>query len=492
MIPDTNQIIEKFILGELKGKELDDFQIKLKDSPEFSLEVQINQDIASSILEKDIMDIRANLQNICSNLKNKPTEHTFFDFSQNLSINSNQDSFSTDISTTESSLQQIHLETHLKCVTERIHQISSRTDQTQETIFTNQINDFIFEEEIKDSILEKDVMELRSNIKEIISQGFINFSDFEIDQYLSNELPEDQMREIGMLVENNKMMANRIKLQNEIDFAINETDIFSLRNFLSEIIIEEQQISFEEIKRIDDYLLEYLNETDRLEFDSLMEENIKLKNETILYAEINDAIRETDVLKLRATLSEIAEENKQSTKIRKFIPDNIQNKHLRYVGVAASAAAIISAGFFTLTQEKNTSESIFKQAYHPYEAIGLIRSAPISSPSFKGIDLYNERKYDAAIAQFDIVLKENNEHPMCNFYTGLCYMEKSNFEKAIISFQKVITEKDNLFTEQAEWYTALSLLKTNEKKNAYAILNQIVEYKGYYSKNAKELLKKLK
>jgi len=71
-------------------------------------------------------------------------------------------------------------------------------------------------------------------------------------------------------------------------------------------------------------------------------------------------------------------------------------------------------------------------------------------------------------------------------------MEKSDFEKAIVSFQKVISEKDNLFTEQAEWYTALSLLKTNEKKNAYAILNQIVDYKGYYSKNAKGLLKKLK
>jgi hypothetical protein len=492
MIPDSNQLIEKFILGELVGKELDDFQIKLKDSAEFARKVIINQEIASSILEQDVMDLRANLQDICSNLKNNPNEQTFFDFTQNLSINSDQNTFFTDISITENSLQQIHLETHLKCVTERVHQISSRTDQTQETILTNQINDFIFEEEIKDSILEKDVIELRNNLKEIISQGFINFSDFEIDQYLSNELPEDQMLEIGMLVGNNKKMANRIKLHNEIDSAINETDIFSLRNSLSEIIIEEQQISYKEIKRIDDYLLEYLNETDRLEFDSLMVENIKLKNETILHSEINNAIRETDVLNLRATLSEIVGENKQSTKIRKFIPDNIQNKHLRYVGVAASAAAIISTGLFTLTQEKTTSESIFKQEYHPYEATGLLRSAPISSPSFKGIELYNERKYDAAIAQFDIVLKENKEHPMCNFYTGLCYMEKSDFEKAIVSFQKVISEKDNLFTEQAEWYTALSLLKTNEKKNAYAILNQIVDYKGYYSKNAKGLLKKLK
>ena len=98
----------------------------------------------------------------------------------------------------------------------------------------------------------------------------------------------------------------------------------------------------------------------------------------------------------------------------------------------------------------------------------------------------------SSIAQFSITLKENTEHPMCNFYTGLCYLEKNNFDNAIMSFQKVIDEKDNLFTEQAEWYMALCFLKTNETKNAFTILNRIVETKGYYQKNAKELLKKMK
>jgi hypothetical protein len=492
MIPETDYNIEKFILGELDKNELDDFYLKMKNSTEFSFEVKLNQEITNSIFEQDIMDLRSNLRDICSSQKNVDTEHILFDFAQNLSVISIQNEFSHDISTTENSLQQIHLETHLKCLSERIHQISSKTSSSQETILSNQISDFIFEEEIKEAILEKEVIELRKNLMEIVSQGHFNFTDFEIDQYRSNELTQSQMQDMNVLFENNKMMAKQLKLHEEIDFAINEKDIFTLRNSLTGIIDNEQQISYSEIKRIDEYLLNYLNEKDRTDFELMLEDNNKLKNETLLNSEINNASIEKDVIRLRSTLSEIISENKQSTKIRKFIPDSFQNKPLRYVGVAASAAAVISAGFFTLSQQKTTSENLFQQAYHPYDATGLFRSAPLSNPSFKGIDLYNDRKFDEAINQFAIVLKENNEHPMCNFYTGLCYMEKNSFNEAIISFQKVITEKDNLFTEQAEWYMALSLLKTYEEKRAYAILNQIVENNGYYHKNAIELLKKLK
>jgi hypothetical protein len=492
MIPETNNLIEKFILGELEGNELNDFHILMKNSAEFAHEVEMNQEIAQSILEQDVMDLRSNLQTIFPNSKYQPGEHPLFDFAQNLNIPSVHNEFSDDISTSENSLQQIHLENHLKCITERIHQISSRTDRIQETILSGQINDFIFEEGIKDAILEKDIIELRNNLKEIVSRGYVSFSDYEIDQYRSNDLSQKQMMEISEFVECDKMMVNQIKLHEEIDRAISENDIFSLRNSIASIIDEEQQISYTEIKRIDDYLLQYLDENERSEFELLLEDNIKMKNEIVLNSEINEAIKEKDVMNLRSELSQISDENRQSTKIRKFIPENIQNRPLRYVGVAASAAAVITVGLFTFSNQKTTPDKLFQQAYQPYEATGLFRSAPLSNPSFIGIDLYNDRKYDDAIGQFDIVLNDNNEHPMCNFYTGLCYMGKNNFDDAVISFQKVITEKDNLFIEQAEWYMALSLLKTNERKEAYTILNRIIENKGYYHKNAKELIKKLK
>jgi hypothetical protein len=85
MIPETEKIIEKFILGDLEGKELDEFHLKMKKSTEFALEVKIDQEIINSILEHDIMDLRKNLKDICSNPKKKPTKQILFDFAQNLS-----------------------------------------------------------------------------------------------------------------------------------------------------------------------------------------------------------------------------------------------------------------------------------------------------------------------------------------------------------------------------------------------------------------------
>jgi hypothetical protein len=492
MIPENISIVEKFILGELNGEELDNFLLKMKNSEDFASEVKLNQEIANSIIENDVMELRLNLHGICSNLQNEPANQNFFDFAQNSSIFSVQNQFSTDISSTENSLQKIHLETHLKSLNERTHQIHSQTDSDKEKILPNQINDFVLEEEIKDAILEKDVIDLRYNLFEIISKGYLSSTDFEIDQFRSKESPKEQIINLENIIKTNKSMANQLKLHEEIDMAIGERDIVILRNTIKDIINEEQQISFAEINRIDDYLLEYLDEKDRNEFEALIENNLKMKKETILQSEINEAIVESDIINLRTALHEIFNENKNTTKIRKFIPDTFRNKPLRIVGIAASAAAVISTGLFTLSQQKTTSESLFHQAYQPYDASGLFRSAPLSNPSFKGIELYNDRRFNEAIAQFAFVLKENSEHPMCNFYTGLCYLEKNSFNNAIASFQKVINEKDNLFIEQAQWYMALSLLKTNELKNAYAILNQIIESNGYYQKNAKELLKKIK
>ncbi|HNW50309.1 MAG TPA: hypothetical protein PKH79_04450 [Prolixibacteraceae bacterium] len=488
MIPETNKI-EDYILGRLTGKELDDFHMRMNTSKEFYAEVTRNQEIFDSILEQEVMDLRSNLQNIIAGQQNNSEKNPFFDLAQNLNIASTPNS---SVSATQNSLQLIHFETHQKCRNERIHQINTKTDQNQERILSNQIHDFILEEEIKDAILEDDIMNLRSNLKEIVSTENFNISDFEIDQYLSNDLSQDRMVEIENLIKNDKNTANQVDLHKEIDFAINEVDISMLRESLSNIIFEEQQINLNEIKRIDNYLMDYLDKKNRSEFEAQLEEDLKLKEETVLQNEINQSILETDIINLRNSLSEIAEEHKESNKVRKLIPEGIQRKPLRYIGVAASAAAIVTVGAFTLTQQKVSSEQLFQQAYLPYDAASLFRSYSPSSPLLKGVDFYNEKKFDDAIAQFDIVLNENGSDPMCNFYTGLCHMEKNDYNDAIHSFQKVILDNDNLFTEQAEWYMALSLLKTNEMNRAYVVLNRIVDNKGYYKKKAKELLSRLK
>jgi hypothetical protein len=489
MISEHDEMSELYVLGELFGKDLNDFEDRLSKSPELAHEVELNKDMINAVIEKDIMDLRSNLKLIFDGSITDKPDQIFFDLAQNLTVNITNDQ-PYDFSSTENTLQQIHIDNHKKSLTERIHQINLQTTKVQDTILSKQIDDFSFWEEVKDAVLENDIIEMRTTIKEIISEGLINLSDYEIDEYLSSELSKVQVSEIENMIASSSKLSDHVQLHREIDLAIQENDILNLRNSLQSVIENEQQIRSSEIKRIDDYLLGYLDEIEKTEFEERLLLNAKLVEEVELNMDINSSIIEKDIMNVRASLANIINEPNDS-KIRKFIPASFKEKPLQLIGAAASIAAIISTGFLSLNNENMNAEKLFRQAYHPYEASGLFRSAVIANPAIIGVDLYNAHRYDEALTQFSLVLDENGEHPMSNFFSGLCFMEKNQFDNAIGSFQKVIDEKDNLFIEQAQWYIALSLLGSNRQKDAYQLLNQIVASNGYYRKNAKDLLKKL-
>jgi tetratricopeptide (TPR) repeat protein len=489
MIFDINYIIEKFILGKLKGKELLEFQTRLKKSPELTKKVKYNRELIESIGEKDVMELRSNLKEIISNRGHE--EKHLFDLAKNISPGSvSALSPDGDIPSGENPLQHIHIENHIKSLSERIH-IIDKNSKKQQPENMESVNETGLWDEIEQAVSESDVMELRNSIKQILATGNIDVTDFEIDSYLSGDMPLKDVENIEKLIKTNKAADKQVKLHREINKAISETDIHTLRAAITAIINENQQVDAVPLKQIDDYLLDYLNEKERLEFEAELSDNEKLRKETKFNNEINQSVTEKDILRLRASLKEITGENNEETKIRRLIPET-RNKHLRYIGAAASITAIISASAYSLLKPNPTNEKLYEQAYKPYSSVGLYRSMSSSDNAFKGIEQYNLQNYESALKHFDLVISENNMHPVGNYYSGLCYLEMEQYNKAIQHFKKVIKENNNLFIEQAEWYMALGYLANKEEKKAYTTLYAIIEKKSYYKKNAEKLLKKLK
>ena len=491
MTIDINDLIEDFILGNLKGRKFLDFQKTIEGSSELAFEINFVTELSEAIREQDIMDLRSNLQNIITDSGQKTNEQTLFDLARNLKQSTVPNEFDDDASQIDNTLQFIHIENHKKTQSERKHFIPSG-QENENTTTSKLLSDDELWKEISYSIQEKDIIDLRNNLKQIVWMGNSDISDFEVDQFLDNDLSDDLLANFKNLIDEDKKLSQQIKLHQEVDEAISENDILALRNSIGSIIEEEQMISYSEIKRIDDYLMNYLGTKEQQEFEELMSEDARLSSELRLNEEINSAILEADIMKLRAPMGNIIDNEQKETKIRQFIPGNFTHKTSRLIGAAASVAAVISAGAMILSQEKSSAEDLYLEAYHPYEATGLYRSGSVAAPEMEGIDLYNEQKYILALEQFNKALSKNSEHPMCNFYSGLCYQQLGKYDKAIAAFQKVIDENDNLFIEQAQWYKALSLLKTKDLKKAYQSFNQIVDSNGYYSRNAKEIIKKLK
>ena len=79
-----------------------------------------------------------------------------------------------------------------------------------------------------------------------------------------------------------------------------------------------------------------------------------------------------------------------------------------------------------------------------------------------------------------------------HFYTGASLQETGKYQNAIKEYETVIIDKDNLFTEQAEWYIGLCYLQTNENRKAYRQFKKIAEKEGFYQQKAQSILNKIK
>ena len=71
-------------------------------------------------------------------------------------------------------------------------------------------------------------------------------------------------------------------------------------------------------------------------------------------------------------------------------------------------------------------------------------------------------------------------------------MEEEKYQNASNSFNEIIDNNNNLFVEQAKWYLALCYVVTEDYQNAQDLLNELINDKTYYAKDARNMLKDLK
>jgi tetratricopeptide (TPR) repeat protein len=70
--------------------------------------------------------------------------------------------------------------------------------------------------------------------------------------------------------------------------------------------------------------------------------------------------------------------------------------------------------------------------------------------------------------------------------------ELGEYKNAIDEYEVVVTDKDNLFIEQAEWYIGLCYIQTKEDEKAIRQFKRIVNNRGFYQQKAEAILRKMK
>ncbi len=240
---------------------------------------------------------------------------------------------------------------------------------------------------------------------------------------------------------------------------------------------------------IEKYIDGDLEGQELLDFEKLLATDPDIKRDYQLSLEINNSVGEDDIIALRETIAYMYDEE---SKIKR-LPNVFRKRRFYYA--AASVALLLATGGLVqrLAGPDLNNEAIFDKYYTPYEVTVTYRSGneKIDKLLLTAMERYEEQDYEKALVLFEEVLESRKNDMAINLYSGISYMEEEMYNEAKSSFNTIISDNDNLFVEQAKWFTAMCYIKTENNEKAKEVLNNLIEEESSYKNHAIKVIKDL-
>ena len=237
---------------------------------------------------------------------------------------------------------------------------------------------------------------------------------------------------------------------------------------------------------IEQYRFGPMSESERLEFEQELIKNPKLNHEFQLDVEIEESLKQYDVIDLRRKIFRTM--NEEKAKLRLPVK---KSYHSKWYLVAASITFLVLLGgaYHLMKPVKYTNNNLFAMYYTGENAHNLTRSA--GNNNDEAMSKYREADFSGALVLFNEILDKDPNNIYIRYYMGLSCIETGQNGKAIKEFKYIIDQKNNLFIENAQWYLALTYLKDNQVKEAKSLLGQIINSSNPHNKEASQILKRI-
>ena len=495
---------DKYLNSELTLPELKEFEIQLEIDSDLNEEINLHLDVEQAMCEQDIISLRNTLNQIVQNQTESASNENIsvfdsFSFGLTEEFSSHKSSNAQfnpdDIFNFGHSFPKIHLYQHKIAGKENIHQFYKEQFETNSV--SNEESGFsAFEEElfadIHNALEENDIFDLRANLMQVAqSIPAHQYSTEEIEDYIYNQMDSELKIQFEHELTINSDLVREVRLIKEIDMAGAESDIMNLRASLNKIQRSEFQ-SPASIEELENYIHSELSNEELASFEDELISNQKLMDEIELIKNIDLALSETDVMQLRNNLQNITGEIVANKQTERSFAGKFKAK--RFVLSTVAASLILLLGITGILSRQSSQEDVYQKFYNKYEATGIVRSANITANQTltEALRKFENQDYNAALNLFSEVIKRDQNNMVGHFYTGVSLQETGKYQNAIKEYETVIVDKDNLFTEQAEWYIGLCYLQTNENKKAYKQFKKIAKNEGFYQQKAQSILGKIK
>ncbi len=493
MTPDFNYFdqVEDYCQGLLSNEAKLQFEAELKMDAKLRSEVKLRVEINKALTERDVLTLRKKLKSAASQQTDSKSHNDSFDLLTNLTnFNEVTDAHSfEELMEHYDSMPKVHVHQHKIAEKETVHEFYKEQGKPAEG--KSDIDEFNFEEfdGIEEAILEKDILNLRHTLSEVAKSMEPRFGVEEIDDFLNNDLSQEQLAEFEEELRNSRELKSDIELHKEIEAALAENDVIDLRNRISRIIKTETSWNVSE-QEIEDFIDGELD-GDLLEaFNAELKENSDLLAEVKLRRQINETIGEADIRELRAELNR-AKELAEESKTRRLIPtvsfklNSLMRTSVAVVVLLVAVGGVFSSGYFSV---QNTYDKFFRLPEWSAE-----RSVSTN------VTLLQKAQHAFASGKYSEVVKlldENDEltsnNPVFRFYAGASWQKMGKLKQAIADYSEVIKNGNNLFVEEAEWYRSLCYMRLGKKIEAEQELLAIINKEGYFEEDAKAVLRRLK
>tara|TARA_A100000171_G_C2137633_1_gene151652 strand:- start:3922 stop:4947 length:1026 start_codon:yes stop_codon:yes gene_type:complete len=243
----------------------------------------------------------------------------------------------------------------------------------------------------------------------------------------------------------------------------------------------------ENLDLIDAYLNGNLDTNEMLDFDDRLKSDPEFQLEFQEVKLIKNITREEVKSKVLQSLKN-QEASIQSLQITKT-----HTTMKKYISIAATLLLIVSLSYFGLfsgTSEVDGSK-IFGEYYEAYTnvASGIERGSAVDLTDLKNrayyaYDLGSYEEAERGLTQ----LVETEKNADNYFYLGISHIETGNLDAAINDLNVVLNNYSK-YTDQAQWYLALTLLKNGSTDEALSNLVDLSVKGESYKEQSLEILK---
>lgn len=488
--------IDDYCLNLLDAKEKQEFERELATNEELREEVQLHKDIQAAVLEVDVNDLKGTLEEIYhENVVTQAKEGAFALLDELDEIDELKEELTfEELINSFDSLPKVHVYQHEKTSNENVHRFYEEQQNGAEVNGNEEeeLNGFDMEglDGLEEAIMEKDILNLRDTLQQVAKSVEPQYSAEDIDAYLNGEMGDEILAEFEVEMKQNSALLEEVSMHKDIEDAVGEVDIMKLRDEMRNIMETETSWNVSE-KSIEDFIDGLLEEDLLEEFSAELKENTDLMAEVALREQINNAIGEKDIQSLRAGLQD-AQSEADKKEVKSIVMPQFKLNSTRFWRNSV-AMIIVLVGLSGLLFNNVQSVDRTYNNYFETPTWASERSAESNMDNLQqGRIYFQQSDYNSTIEMLNKVPDNSNEAFVAQFYRGVSYQNLNKMDKAIQEYSKVLEHGNSLFVDEAQWYKALCYVKLNRKDEAKQELLAVIDRKGYYEKDAKAILRKLR